>query len=64
VTDRPRIESINAVTLIVSDMARSVDFFTDLGFELRHGSPSSDFASFAIGEGYLNLARGTPPDGL
>lgn len=61
-TDRPRIETISAVTLIVSDMARSLGFYTDLGFELRYGSPSSDFASFAVGDGYLNLARGTPPD--
>lgn len=61
-TGRARIETISAVTLIVSDMAQSVDFYTDLGFELRHSS--SDFASFAVADGYLNLAAGTPPGGL
>ena len=58
----PRIEAISAVTLIASDMARSVAFYSDLGFELRHSS--ADFASFAVGDGYLNLAGGAPPDGL
>jgi len=50
--------------MIVSDVARSVSFYTDLGFELEHGSPSPNFASFAVGDGYLNLAGGTPPHGL
>jgi len=61
-TGGPRIETISAVTLIVSDMARSVEFYADLGFELKHSTP--DFASFAVGEGYLNLSGGTPPDRL
>lgn len=48
------IESISAVTL-ATHMARSVQFYTDLGFELRYGGPDAGFSSFAVGNGYLNL---------
>lgn len=36
-------------------MARSVAFYTSLGFELRYGGPGTGFSSFVIGDGYLNL---------
>ncbi|MEE9205761.1 MAG: VOC family protein [Acidimicrobiia bacterium] len=49
------IESISAVTLTTHDMARSVDFYTSLGFELLDGGVGATFSSFAIGDGYLNL---------
>lgn len=61
-TGESRIETISAVTLIVSNMARSVEFYTELGFELKHSS--SDFASFSVGDGYLNLASGTPSEDM
>jgi catechol 2,3-dioxygenase-like lactoylglutathione lyase family enzyme len=50
------IESLNAVTFVVSDMARSVDFYTALGFETKYGGATADFTSFRAGEGHLNLA--------
>lgn len=49
------VESIDAVTLGTHDMARSVGFYESLGFELRYGGPHSDFTSFRVGEGFLNL---------
>ena len=49
------IESINAVTLAVRDMAESVGFYTSLGFTLRYGGPDSDFTSCTVGTGFLNL---------
>jgi catechol 2,3-dioxygenase-like lactoylglutathione lyase family enzyme len=49
-------ESINAVTLEVADMARSVRFYRDLGFPLRFGGEDATFTTFRIGDGqHLNL---------
>jgi catechol 2,3-dioxygenase-like lactoylglutathione lyase family enzyme len=48
------LEKISAVTLATNDMARSVAFYTALGFDVAHGNAS--FTSFRIGDGYLNLA--------
>jgi len=50
------IEKTSAVTLAVSDMARAVAFYERLGFSLSRGGPGSDFTSFRVGDGYLNLA--------
>ncbi len=52
---RSDIESISAVTLTTHDMARSVDFYMSLGFELLNGGVDAAFSSFSIGDGYLNL---------
>lgn len=49
------IESISAVTLATQNMGRSVAFYESLGFELRYGGPDSEFTSFHVGAGYLNL---------
>jgi catechol 2,3-dioxygenase-like lactoylglutathione lyase family enzyme len=49
------LESISAVTLVTHVMARSVEFYTSLGFEPRYGGPEAGFSSFAVGNGYLNL---------
>jgi catechol 2,3-dioxygenase-like lactoylglutathione lyase family enzyme len=49
------IESISAVTLVVSDMARSVAFYETLGFGIIYGGGDAAFSSFAAGPGYLNL---------
>ena len=52
---RSDIQSISAVTLVTHDMARSIGFYTSLGFNLINGGPESRFSSFAIGDGFLNL---------
>lgn len=49
------VESISAVTLVTTDMARSTGFYDDLGFEVRYGGPSAPFTSLRAGNGYLNL---------
>lgn len=51
-----RIERLSAVTLFVSDMARSCAFYRALGFALKFGGENADFTSFCAGEGFLNLA--------
>ena len=57
-----RIESLSAVTLTVSDIARSVRFYEALGFAQRPGPAIAGFASFELGSGaaacYLNLLEG------
>jgi catechol 2,3-dioxygenase-like lactoylglutathione lyase family enzyme len=50
------IDSLSAVTLAVADMARSVHFYTTLGFTIRYGGEDADFTSFTAGGSYLNLA--------
>ena len=60
----PRIETISAVTLVVSNLARSIEFYRSLGFEHRYGEAGDTFASFAVGDGHLNLAAGETADGL
>jgi catechol 2,3-dioxygenase-like lactoylglutathione lyase family enzyme len=57
----PRIESISAITLVTADMSRAVQFYDALGFEKRYGGETSDFTSFHVGEGYLNLALRPEP---
>jgi catechol 2,3-dioxygenase-like lactoylglutathione lyase family enzyme len=49
------VESISAVTLAVSDMARSVSFYTSLGFEVAYGGALSAFTSLEAGAGFVNL---------
>ena len=51
----PVIETLDAVTLAVRDMARSVLFYSNLGFEIRYGGEDAVFTSFHVGAGYLNL---------
>ena len=55
------IESINAVTLAVHDMSRSVRFYTALGFVVRYGGERAEFTSLLAGSCYLNLIA-QPPD--
>lgn len=53
------IEKISAVTVRVSDMARSVKFYRDiLGIEMTYGGEDAEFSSFKIGEESLNLEHG------
>lgn len=50
------IQHISAVTLAVSDMARSVEFYQKLGFELLFGDGRAPFSSLKAGEAFVNLA--------
>jgi uncharacterized glyoxalase superfamily protein PhnB len=56
-----RVESINAVTLAVHDMRRSVRFYAALDFSVRYGGEQAAFTSLHAGSGYLNLIA-QPPD--
>ena len=51
------IEGINAITLTVSDMTRSVAFYQAMGFVLKYGGPDAAFTSFFAGAGFVNLSR-------
>ena len=59
--DGSRIRSINAVTLMVSDMARSLRFYTSLGFALVYGGQENTFSSLRVGEQFLNLMLDSEP---
>lgn len=50
-----RIESLNAVTLGVADMARAVAFYDVAGFALQYGGPQAEFTSYRLGDNHLNL---------
>ena len=57
------IRSINAVTLAVSDMKRSVGFYRSIGFQLEHHTET--FSTFRLGVQALNLtAEATPTGGF
>jgi len=49
------LEEINAVTLLVADMRRAFEFYTELGFSLAYGGPEARFTSFRVGGQFLNL---------
>lgn len=49
------VEQINAVTLAVTDMARSVAFYQAAGFALVVGGADSRFTTFRAGPGFVNL---------
>ncbi len=46
---------INAITLLCTDMIRSVAFYEVLGLEVVYGGPDSDFTSLRLGNNYVNL---------
>lgn len=47
---------INAITLGVSDMDQSVDFYgTTLGLPIVYGGAGSEFTSFAFGTNFINV---------
>ena len=46
---------INAITLIVVDMAASVLFYNRLGFETVYGGADTPFSSLSIGDNFVNL---------
>src|SRR5713101_3512861 len=49
------IRHISAVTHAVNDMARSVEFYRKLGFELLQGGEGATFSSLKAGEAFVNL---------
>lgn len=49
------MQEINAITLVITDMARSVRFYGDLGFETVYGGPDEAFTSLKIGANFVNL---------
>ena len=49
------IQHISAVTFAVRDMARSIEFYRKLGFELQYGSEGAVFSSLKAGEAFVNL---------
>ena len=49
------VNGISAVTFAISDMARSVQFYKSIGFELIYGGQTSEFSSFRAAAQYLNL---------
>ena len=46
---------INAVTLAVADMVRSVAFYSDLGFPVVDGGEGTPFTTLQAGRSYVNL---------
>jgi catechol 2,3-dioxygenase-like lactoylglutathione lyase family enzyme len=61
------VTEINAITLLVTDMARSLAFYESLGLELEtvFGGPDQPFTSLRLGTGnFINLsANEGPPAG-
>ena len=50
------IRHISAVTFAVRDMARSVEFYKTLGFELVYCGQGAAFSSLKVGEALVNLS--------
>ena len=48
---------INAITFVVTDMATSVGFYTDLGFEVVFGGTDAPFTTLSVGSNFVNLQR-------
>jgi catechol 2,3-dioxygenase-like lactoylglutathione lyase family enzyme len=53
------IRHISAVTFAVNDMARSIEFYRKLGFELLYGGERATFSSLKVGEAFVNLTEST-----
>ena len=49
------IQHISAVTFAVRDMARSIEFYDKLGFDLLYGGDHAAFSSLKAGEAFVNL---------
>ena len=58
--EHPVITGISAITLWVTDMPRSVEFYRELGFNPLYGGAEASFTSFSAGSGYLNLTAEQP----
>ena len=57
-----RVSKISAVTLLVTDMKRSVEFYSKIpNFKMVYGGPDAQFTSFLIDDAvksYINLKPG------
>ena len=62
--EAPAIEALSAVTLAVSDMARSVRFYEALGFVRQYGGTDAEFTSYRAGPSFLNLRAGAAPEAV
>lgn len=49
------VRHISAVTLITAEMPTAVSFYEALGFDLLYGGADTQFTSFRVGDGHLNL---------
>jgi catechol 2,3-dioxygenase-like lactoylglutathione lyase family enzyme len=49
------VQCICALTFAVGDMARSIEFYKKLGFELLYGGDEAAFSSLKAGETFVNL---------
>jgi len=54
---------INAITFLVTDMARTLAFYESLGLDLVtvYGGPDQAFTSLRYGENFVNLSAGEGP---
>ena len=63
-----KVTKISAVTLLVSDMNKSVDFYSKIpNFKIVYGCPGSQFTSFLIDDtakSYLKLKQAPDIDPL
>ena len=50
------IQLISAVTFAVCDMARSVEFYQKIGFDLLYGGAGATFSSLKAGKAFVNLS--------
>ena len=50
------IQAVSAVTFAIRDMARSLEFYRKLGFELVYGGEHTLFSSLKAGTAFVNLA--------
>ena len=56
------VENISAITLAVTDMARSVVFYRDqVGLEMLYGGEQASFTSFRLGGSFVNLILAEEP---
>ncbi len=56
------VENISAITLAVTDMARSVVFYRDyVGLEMLYGGEETRFTSFRLGGSFVNLILADEP---
>jgi LAO/AO transport system kinase len=52
-TDRK--SEVNAITLFVSNMERSIDFYRIMGLDLTFGGSDTPFSTLSLGTNYVNL---------
>ena len=57
------IQNVSAVTFAVSNMARSVRFYSRLGLTLAYGGEQASFTSFHAGESFVNLIEAKDYEG-